>query len=176
MIAPPYYPLSEDELVEHFVAAAHACAPLPFYLYAFTARSGYSLTPAVIRAVAERADNVAGLKVSESPYDRVSPYLALGLRTYVGQEPLLPQALADGALGSVSGLASAFPADVRRVLDEPTPEHAQRLVELRDALGAATFIAGLKWVLQNHGVPIQPDMRAPLLPVSETLAERLATL
>jgi dihydrodipicolinate synthase/N-acetylneuraminate lyase len=176
VIAPPYYSFSEAELVEHFVAAAHACAPLPFYLYAFTARSGYSLTPAVIQAVAERAPNVAGLKVSESPYERVAPYLQLGLRTYVGNEPLLPQALVDGALGSVSGLASAFPADVRRVLDDPTPENAQRLVQLRDTLGAATFIAGLKWVLRNHGVPIQPDVRAPLLPVSDSLAERLATL
>jgi dihydrodipicolinate synthase/N-acetylneuraminate lyase len=176
VIAPPYYPLGSGELVEHFVAAAHACDPLPFYLYAFTARSGYSLPPEVIRAVAERTTNVAGLKVSESPYDKVAPYLALGLRTYIGMEPLLPQALADGAYGSVSGLASAFPADVRRVLDEPTPEHAQRLEALREALGATTFISGLKWVLRNHGVPIQPDVRAPMLPVSDGLAARLATL
>jgi 4-hydroxy-tetrahydrodipicolinate synthase len=176
VIAPPYYPLSSEELVEHFVAAAHACAPLPFYLYAFTARSGYSLPPDVIRAVTERTTNVAGLKVSESPYDKVAPYLALGLRTYIGSEPLLPQALAAGAYGSVSGLASAFPADVRRVLDEPTPDHAQHLASLRDTLGASTFIAGLKWVLRNHGVPIQPDVRAPMLPVSDGLAAQLATL
>ena len=176
VIAPPYYPLGSEELVEHFVAAAHACAPLPFYLYAFTARSGYSLPPDVIRAVAERTTNVAGLKVSESPYDKVAPYLALGLRTYIGMEPLLPKALADGAYGSVSGLASAFPADVRRVLDEPTPEHAQRLEMLREALGSTTFISGLKWVLRNHGVPIQPDVRAPMLPVRNALAARLATL
>jgi dihydrodipicolinate synthase/N-acetylneuraminate lyase len=158
------------------VAAAHACEPLPFYLYAFTARSGYSLPTDVIRAVAERTTNVAGLKVSESPYDKVAPYLALGLRTYIGSEPLLPQALADGAYGSVSGLASAFPAEVRRVLDEPTPEHAQRLASLRDTLGATTFISGLKWVLRNHDVPIQPDVRAPMLPVRDALAAQLATL
>ena len=97
----------------------------------------------MIRAVAARTTNVAGLKVSESPYDKVAPYLALGLRTYIGSEPLLPQALADGAYGSVSGLASAFPAEVRRVLDEPTPEHPQRLASLRDTLGATTFISGL---------------------------------
>ena len=109
MIPPPYYPLGEDELVEHFVAAADACAPLPFYLYAFTARSGYPLTPDVIRSVAERATNVAGLKVSESPYRAVAPYLELGLRIYVGQEPLLPQALADGAYGSVSGPGQRLP-------------------------------------------------------------------
>jgi dihydrodipicolinate synthase/N-acetylneuraminate lyase len=176
VIPPPYYPLGEHELVEHFVAAAAACDPLPFYLYAFTARSGYPLTPAVIRRVAERAPNLAGLKVSESPYDAVAPYLALGLRTYVGQEPLLPQALADGAYGSVSGLASAFPADVRRVLDDPSPENAAGLVALRDTLGATSFIPALKWVLGHHGVPVEPDVRAPLVAVSDELAARLATL
>ena len=176
VIAPPYYPLSEDDLVDHFAAAARACDPVPFYLYAFTARSGYPLTAEVIRRVAEQAGNVAGLKVSESPYDAVAPYLALGLRTYVGQEPLLPRALADGAYGSVSGIASAFPEEVRRVVDEPDEAGAGRLTALRDALGTTTFIPALKWVLRHRGVPLQPDVRAPLRPVSDELAARLATL
>ena len=176
VIAPPYYPLSTDDLVEHFVAAAAASAPLPFYLYAFTARSGYPLTPEVIQRVAERASNVAGLKVSESPYEAVAPYLALGLQTYVGQEPLLPRALADGAYGSVSGIASAFPEVVRAVLDAPDDAGAARLTALRDALGTTTFIPALKWVLGNRGVPVRLDVRAPLRPVSGELAARLATL
>jgi dihydrodipicolinate synthase/N-acetylneuraminate lyase len=176
VIPPPYYPLGEDELVGHFVAAANACAPLPFYLYAFTARSGYPLTPEVITRVVERTSNVAGLKVSESPYESVSPYLALGLRAFVGQEPLLPQALADGAYGSVSGLASAFPGDVRRVLDDPSEENAAHLRRLRDTLGATSFIPALKWVRHNRGLPVRPDVRRPLQPVSDELAARLSTL
>jgi dihydrodipicolinate synthase/N-acetylneuraminate lyase len=176
VIPPPYYPLGEEELVEHFVAAADACAPLPFYLYAFTARSGYPLSPAVITRVVERTSNVAGLKVSESPYESVSPYLSLGLRAFIGQEPLLPQALADGAYGSVSGLASAFPGDVRRVLDDPTEDNAARLRELRDTLGATSFIPALKWVLRNRGLPVRPDVRRPLQPVSDEHAARLAAL
>jgi dihydrodipicolinate synthase/N-acetylneuraminate lyase len=176
VIPPPYYPLGEDELVEHFVTAADACAPLPFYLYAFTARSGYPLTPAVIARVVERTSNVAGLKVSESPYESVSPYLSLGLKAFIGQEPLLPEALADGAYGSVSGLASAFPADVRRVLDDPSEEHVARLRSLRDTLGATTFIPALKWVLHNRGLAVRPDVRRPLQAVSGGFAERLAAL
>ena len=35
VIAPPYFPLDEAALVEHFAAAAAACAPLPFYVYEF---------------------------------------------------------------------------------------------------------------------------------------------
>ena len=38
VIAPPYFPLDEDELLAHFTAAALACAPTPFYAYELRAR------------------------------------------------------------------------------------------------------------------------------------------
>jgi dihydrodipicolinate synthase/N-acetylneuraminate lyase len=176
VIPPPYYALTADEQVEHFVAAAGACDPLPFYMYAFTARSGYPLSVEVIGRVRERIPNLAGLKVSEQPFEVVAPYLELGLRVYVGNEPLIPQALAAGAHGSVSGLASAFPGDVARLLREPTAENAGRVRTLRDALGGVTFVAAVKRVLKNHGLPIEADMRAPLRPLSDEHAARIATL
>ena len=40
VIAPPFFPLDDRSLEAHFTAAAAACAPLPFYLYEFEARSG----------------------------------------------------------------------------------------------------------------------------------------
>src|SRR3990172_8373485 len=43
VIPPPYFPLDADALTEHLVSAAAACAPLPFFIYAFAARSGYPL-------------------------------------------------------------------------------------------------------------------------------------
>ncbi|HEU5065161.1 MAG TPA: dihydrodipicolinate synthase family protein, partial [Gaiellaceae bacterium] len=48
VIGPPYYALDEEAIVAHFAAAAEACAPLPFYLYEFRARAGYSILPAAI--------------------------------------------------------------------------------------------------------------------------------
>ena len=84
VIPPPYYQLDAGALTEHFVSAARACGPLPLYLYAFTARSGYPLPVEVVSAVARRVDNLAGLKVSESTFERVQPYLGLGLPVYVG--------------------------------------------------------------------------------------------
>ncbi|MGI8999702.1 MAG: dihydrodipicolinate synthase family protein, partial [Candidatus Limnocylindria bacterium] len=75
VIPPPYFALDADALTAHFVAAARACAPLPFYCYAFTARSGYALPVEVIRRIGASVDNLAGLKVSESPFERVEPYL-----------------------------------------------------------------------------------------------------
>ena len=109
VIAPPYFALDEEELLEHFVAAAAACAPAPFYLYEFEARSGYAIPIPVIERLRERAPNLAGLKVSDSPWDKVSPYLLEGLDVFVGAEALLVEGLAAGAAGAVSGPRGELP-------------------------------------------------------------------
>ncbi len=167
VIAPPYFPLDEDALAAHFVAAAAACAPLPFYCYAFAARSGYPLPVSVVERVRDAADNLAGLKVSESPFERVRPYLELGLPVLIGNEPLIPAGLAAGAIGAVSGVAAAFPDVVRAAVDRPDAEAEARLTSLRGALdGGGGFIASVKHVLARRGVPVSGDVRAPLRPLT----------
>jgi dihydrodipicolinate synthase/N-acetylneuraminate lyase len=172
VIPPPYFPLDDDALAAHFAAAAAACAPLPFFIYAFAGRSGYPVPVAVVERVAHTADNLAGLKVSESPFARVEPYLDLGLPVLIGSEPLLPVALARGATGSVSGLAAAFPDVVRRALDKPDAEAESRLAAFRSAMEAQPLIAAAKHVLARRGVPVSPGMRAPMrqLTLDETRA------
>lgn len=174
VIAPPYFPLDADALTAHFVAAARAAAPLPFYCYAFTARSGYPLPVEVIRRIDESVDNLAGLKVSESPFERVEPYLGLGLPVLIGSEPLIPAGVARGAIGTVSGMAAAFPDVVRACLDAADESAAQRLASLRAVLeSTGQLIAAVKHVLGLRGVPVGGAVRAPLLPLSESAAERL---
>jgi dihydrodipicolinate synthase/N-acetylneuraminate lyase len=167
VIPPPYFPLDADALTAHFVAAAEACAPLPFYIYAFAARSGYPVPLDVVARVRDTAENLAGLKVSESPFARVEPFLDIGLPVYVGSEPLIPAAMARGAHGAVSGLAAAFPEVVRAALDLPDAAAEARLQALRSAMEAHPFIASVKHVLRRRGVPINPDMRAPLRALTE---------
>lgn len=163
VIAPPYFPLDADALTAHFVAAARACAPLPFYCYAFAARSGYPLPVEVIRRIGASVDNLAGLKVSESPFESVEPYLDLGLPVLVGNEPLISAALARGAIGSVSGMAAAFPDVVRAALDAGDASSAERLASVRATMEASgQFIAAAKHVLGMRGIPVGPGMRAPL--------------
>jgi len=163
IIAPPYFALDDDALTAHFVAAAHACAPLPFYCYAFTARSGYPLPVEVIRRIGASVDNLAGLKVSESPFERVEPYLDLGLPVLIGSEPLITAGLARGAIGTVSGVAAAFPDVLRAALDDPTEAASARLAVLRSTLEASgQLIAAAKHVLGMRSVPVGPAMRAPL--------------
>ena len=173
VIPPPYFPLDAAALTEHFVAAAEACAPLPFYIYAFAARSGYPVPIEVVERVRQRAPNLAGLKVSESPFAKVEPFLGLGLPVLIGSEPLIPPAMARGALGAVSGLAAAFPEVLRAALDQPDAGAEARLTALRGAMEAQPFVASVKHVLRRRGVPINPDLRRPMRPLTEAEAAAL---
>ncbi len=162
VIGPPYFPLDEDALLAHFEAGARACAPLPFYVYEFAARSGYAVPLAVLARLRERAPNLAGLKVSDSPWEQVAPYLVEGLDVFIGAEALIAQGLAAGAAGSVSGLAASFPDAVVPLVRDPSPERTERVAALRASLQRQPFHAASKTALGLRGVPVRPDVRPPL--------------
>jgi N-acetylneuraminate lyase len=162
VIAPPYFALDEDELFEHFAAAARACAPTPFYVYEFAARSGYAVPLSVLARLREAAPNLAGLKVSDTPWERFEPYLIEGLDIFVGPEALIPQGVAAGAAGAVSGLASCFPDAVAALVRDPTAERGAQVGALRAALQRLPFHAAAKTVLGLRGVPVTAEVRAPL--------------
>lgn len=158
VIGPPYYALDEQALVRHFAAAAEACRPLPFYLYEFRARTGYSIPIKVIEELRELAPNLAGLKVSDQPFAEVEPYLVEGLDVFVGAESLVLQGLEHGAAGAVSGLAAAFPEVVARLVHERSGE----VRETRAMLERFPFQAAVKFCLAHRGLPVREDVRAPL--------------
>jgi dihydrodipicolinate synthase/N-acetylneuraminate lyase len=174
VIAPPYYPLDEAALEEHFAAAAAACAPLAFYVYEFAARSGYVVPIAVVERLRERTPNLRGLKVSDKPWDKLEPYLLDGLDVFIGSEALVAQGLARGAAGAVSGLAAAFPEVVAALVREPTQERSDEAERLRAELDRFPFQAALKTVVARRGVPVGPDVRAPLRTLTVAELERLA--
>jgi dihydrodipicolinate synthase/N-acetylneuraminate lyase len=173
VIAPPYFPLDEQELLAHLRAAADACAPLPFYVYEFAGRSGYAIPVEVIERVRATAPNLAGLKVSDTPWEAVAPYLLEGLDVFVGSEPLVLEGLAHGAVGAVSGLATAFPEIVAALVHDRSEEAGEQVATLRRLLGPLPFHASLKTVLAARGVPIGAAVRTPLrahTPVERQLA------
>ena len=159
-IGPPYFALDEDELLAHFAATAAAADPVPFYLYEFRDRTGYALPPAVVTRLAELAPNLAGLKVSDRTLDEVRPYILPGLDVFVGTEALIPEALAAGAVGTVSGLASVFPGAVVAILEGREP--AALAASLRDGLAGLPLHAALKALLVAQGVLEDPAVRLPL--------------
>lgn len=162
VIAPPYFPLDDEELSRHLVAAANACDPTPFYVYEFAGRSGYAIPPSVVLRVKDLAPNLVGMKVSDLPFAVVVPYLDLGLDVFVGQEPLAIEGMEAGAVGSVSGLAAAFPEIVSRLVHERDAGAHEAVVLLRERLAGIPFHAALKEVLVARDVLRSTDVRAPL--------------
>jgi dihydrodipicolinate synthase/N-acetylneuraminate lyase len=162
VIGPPYFKLDEQAQHAHFLAAATACAPLPFYVYEFAATTGYAIAPAVLERLRDDASNIVGLKVSDTPFAAFEKYLLPGFDVFVGPEALIADGLARGAKGAVSALASALPGDVTAVVRDPTPEGAARLGELRTFVERFPRQAALKRLLALRGVPVREDVRAPL--------------
>jgi dihydrodipicolinate synthase/N-acetylneuraminate lyase len=172
VMAPPYFPLDEVELLAHFAAAARAAAPTPFYVYEFAARSGYPVPVSVLERLREAAPNFRGLKVSDTPWDRFAPYLLEGLDIFVGPEVLIPEGLAAGAAGAVSALASAFPELIADAVRNPG---GADLGPVRTALERFPLQAAAKLVVARRGVPIGPDVRRPLRMLDDTERAQLET-
>jgi dihydrodipicolinate synthase/N-acetylneuraminate lyase len=162
VIGPPYFKLDPEAQRRHLAEAARACAPLPFYVYEFAATAGYPFDVEMLRRLQEEASNFAGLKVSDSPFDAFEPYLLDGLDVFVGPEALIARGRGAGAIGAVSALAGVFPERVAAVVRRPTEDGAAALGALRARLERFPRHAAAKRFLAARGVPVGPDVRAPL--------------
>ena len=129
-----------------------SCDP-PFYVYEFAARSGYAIPIDVVRLLRKERGNVVGMKVSDTPFDAVEPYLEEdGIDVFIGSEPLVRAGMERGAVGAVSG--SSRPRGRTRSPPSSTdysPEAHLRVTELRERLMCIPFHAALKQVLVDRG-------------------------
>ena len=173
VIAPPYYRLDDRALLTHLTAAARAAEPLPFYVYEFAAASGYPVPLPVLAALREAAPNLAGLKVSDTPWESFAAYLVEGLDVFVGPEAFISQGMAAGAVGAVSALASAFPDRVAAAVREPEGEAAAGMADLRAFVESLPRHAALKHVVARRGVPMREDVRPPLRGLTDDERRRL---
>src|SRR3954451_20043922 len=162
VIPPPAFPLDDDALFSHLAAAARACAPVPFYVYEFERASGYAVSRPVLERLREAAPNLAGMKVSDTPYEQFARYLGTGLDVFVGPEAFIGRGLDAGAVGAVSALGSAFPEQVARAVRERSDE----LATLREAIERFPRHAALKHVVGVRGVPMSGEVRSPLRALS----------
>lgn len=172
VVAPPYFKLDHASQVAHFVAAARSCAPLPFFIYECAPVSGYAVGPAAVEEIAQQAPNLRGLKVSDTPFEAVEPYLGLGLDVFVGAEALIPQAMETGAVGSVSALAAAFPELIAAAVKDSNDSTSGNLAKLRGIVESVPRHTAIKHVLRMRGVDISVDVRPPLRKMTAEEAER----
>ncbi len=170
--------MTHDALVAHYRAVADA-SPVPVMLYNVPGMAGFSLTVPMVRALAAHP-NVIGIKETSNDLERLGQCAAIagtGFDVLVGWAPVAHAAAVAGARGAIIAVANVLP-DVCAQLWGYAIEgrHAEalglqrRITTLAQLVSSVHGVAGLKCALDLAGAYGGP-VRAPLLPVSATVAD-----
>lgn len=156
-ITPYYLRASVDGIIRHWAALKQACGG-EFYGYMFPDVAVTDLLPADLPAAL--TSGIDGIKISATASGRIAEYIAAapeGFKVWSGNDADLPNVLALGGVGTVSGCSSACPqpwADFRNAYqdgDEAALADAQRRIEIIvPAIGPS--IAALKTAQDLQGI------------------------
>jgi dihydrodipicolinate synthase/N-acetylneuraminate lyase len=130
----------------------------------------------VVTRLQSSASNLSGLKVSDSPFEPVKPYLIPGLDVFIGAEGLIAQGMEAGAAGAVSGLAAALPELTIEAVRSGTAAASARAAQIRSTIEPFPFQSALKFILQRRGVAIEHAVRPPLLTLDDAQRQALRGL
>jgi dihydrodipicolinate synthase/N-acetylneuraminate lyase len=175
LVAPYFFPLADDELIEHYVAVCAAVPQSPVLLYNIPQRTGNAVLPAIVAEVVRRCSNVVGIKDSSGNLSQTIEYTSAkaGFQVAQGADGLLAAGLAMGIQATVSGNANVFPELAIAVFDawwrgdqDGARAAQKRLDNVRHALRDGLDLSLFKRVLARRGVPVG-DVRFPLRRVTE---------
>lgn len=118
VITPYFVPLKQDELIYHYQTVADAL-DVPLFLYNIPARTGNTLQPETVRALASHP-NIIGIKDSAGSYESLSGFIkaAEGIDHFDvlnGPDSLIHQGFVDGCSACISGLANAAPKEINAI-------------------------------------------------------------
>lgn len=178
-LTPYYLPATEAAVLRHYERVVALAADAEVYAYLFPARTGTTVSPDLMRRVAE--SGVVGVKISGETLATVSAHVAavdgLGLTVLSGSDGEFVETVDAGAAGVVSGVSSVLPApflELREALtsgDGEAVKGAQGRAERAIAATGGGNLAHLKAVLELRGAPAS-TMRVGLDPL--TPAQRSA--
>jgi 4-hydroxy-tetrahydrodipicolinate synthase len=145
------------------------CDQLPangkLVLYHIPPMTGVAITSTIIDGLLESHPR-AILGIKDSAVDAAHTKMLCAryphLKIYTGNAPLLGQAIADGAAGSILAIANIVPGALRHLTDNPTTVEVQQQVAQVDAyVRKVGAVATIKAILNQAGIA---DMGNPLLP------------
>lgn len=182
LIACPYYVRpSQQGLIAHFSALADAAAH-PLMLYNIPYRTGVNLMNDAMLKLA-RHPNIVGVKDCSADIAQSFDLIRdrpQGFSVLTGEDPHYYSALTQGADGGI--LASAHVetkrfADILRKMRDGDQRGAlsdwRKLAELPRLLFAEPSPAPIKHWLWRIGLIDSPEVRLPIMPVSDALAARI---
>ena len=174
----PYYnkPVQEG-IYQHYKAIAEA-SPLPIILYNVPGRTGSNMTPSTTIRLAKDFKNIVATKEASGNFaqfneilrDKPADFLLIS-----GDDPATLPMMALGAVGIISVVGNAYPAQVSKLaalctagsFTEARTIH-NALLEITDLCFVEGNPCGVKYILQEKGIG-QDYVRLPLIPVSANI-------
>ncbi|MEN5085487.1 4-hydroxy-tetrahydrodipicolinate synthase [Sphingobacterium faecium] len=171
----PYYnkPVQEG-IYQHYKAIAEA-SPLPIILYNVPGRTGSNMTPATTIRLAKDFKNIVATKEASGNFAQFNEILRDKPEDFLlisGDDPATLPMMALGAVGIISVVGNAYPAQVSKLAALCTAgNYAEAraihnsLLEITDLCFVEGNPCGVKYILQEIGIG-KDHVRLPLVPVS----------
>ncbi len=172
MILPPYFEgPGDDGVFMHYEKISHAINT-PIMLYNIPMYSGYDITPAMYKRLAE-LPHVEYIKDSTADVMRMEQLIAVGAKLFNGCDYLTPYALASGATGCFWGASNFMPAQSVDIYNFAKAGKMNEMFALWEEMKAVnvflwttTYNAGVKAALRLLGRDMG-DCRRPILPLPQ---------
>ena len=116
MVVPPYYFHHTDDSVFAYYDKLATAIHGKLYLYNFPDRTGYEISPAVAKALAEKHPNIAGIKDSVQSFDHTRELIKQvksvrpDFLVYSGYDDSFVHNILSGGNGCIGGLSNIRPA------------------------------------------------------------------
>ena len=163
-----YWPLTENEVYEHYRAIA-AATPLPITVYNNPWTTGVDIKPPLLARLAE-LDTVVAVKESSGDLTRISQIRRLTkgrMSVFAGWESVTLQAFMAGCEGWFSGMTNIMPRECVRLFELSVEkadavgarEHFERIFPLCDFMCQKSHVRVAHTALELLGRPMGPPRR-----------------
>lgn len=179
-VSPYYNKPTQKGIIAHFEHIA-SCTDLPIILYNVPGRTGSNMLPETTLQLA-KIDNIVAMKEASGNMEQIMELVRLkpeGFDVLSGDDNLTMPLITTGVSGVISVVANAFPekfskmvyATIKEDLAEARKNHFD-LFSITKMFFEEGNPGGVKVALQERGI-MDAQMRLPLFPVSEQLANRI---
>ena len=176
VVTPYYIRPPQAGLIEYFIEVGRRTS-LPLLIYHIPGRAAVSVTTDTVARIADRAPTLVGMKHAVNDLDFVTEVLArLGreFRVFCGLEALSLPMLAVGGAGVMNAVGNLAPDRVAALCQAVTSgklAEARRLHDEMFDLSQAIFLdtnpIPLKYMMTRMGLLPAPDVRLPLVPITD---------
>lgn len=181
VLQPMFLKPTERELRNHFVAIAQSVPDVPMLLYNNPGRTGYGISPELVRDLAHSVENIVGMKDSSGDVTMTSEFIRMNrdvdFKVFGGKDTLIYAALAHGAAGAVATTANMYAELVCSIYEKYVAgdlagslEAQFRLNPVRTSMDKASFPVATKDMANLMGLDVGLPIR-PTLPSEDKVIE-----